>query len=249
MKKTLLEACVDSYESCEIACNNNADRLELCGNLMLGGTTPTPSLFKQVAANLDIKVNVLIRPRFGDFLYSESEMQQMCDDISMFKELSANGVVIGCLTADGRLDEEKMKRLIACAGDMDITLHRAFDMTRDAEQTLNDAIKLGVNTILTSGQAQSAPQGKDVIKRLNELSAGRIDIMAGAGVKSKTIAMLHEYCGITSFHTSARMGVIESGMTYRKQSVSMGLAEISEYEIWRTDPQEIKACADIVHSL
>ncbi len=249
MKKPLIEACVDSYESCEIACNNGADRLELCGNLMLGGTTPTRSLFMQVAKNFEIKINVLIRPRFGDFLYSENEMDQMCDDIMMFNELGANGVVIGCLTEDGRIDEEKMKRLIACAGEMEITLHRAFDMTRDSKEALEVAVSLGIDTILTSGQEQSALLGKELIKEINEIAFGKIDIMAGAGVSSQNIVQIHEYCGVTSFHTSGRNGVIKSEMRYRKKSVSMGLENISEYELWRTDAKEFKSCADIVHSI
>ena len=131
MNKPLIEACVDSYASCMAAAKGGADRLELCANLAIGGTTPSAAVFKQVQRDCDVKINVLIRPRFGDFLYTEPEMEEMCEEIKMFRDLGANGVVIGTLTPDGQLDLEKMRRLMDCAGGIDVTLHRAFDMTRD----------------------------------------------------------------------------------------------------------------------
>ncbi len=249
MKSPLIEACVDSYESCKIAVDASADRLELCSNLIIGGTTPSPSLLKRVISELNITVNVLIRPRFGDFLYNDAEILQMCDEIKTFNELGANGVVIGCLTADGRLNREAMRRLIDCAADMDITLHRAFDMTRDPFEALEDAAELGVNTILTSGQAPSVKEGTEILRELYNSARGMVDIMAGAGVNSGNIADINSLTGITSFHTSARRGNIDSGMTYRKSGLSMGLPGLSEYEIYRTDAEEFKACANIVHSL
>ena len=137
MNKPLIEACVDSYQSCVNAWKGGSDRLELCAHLAIGGCTPSPFVFRQVMEDCDhIKANILIRPRFGDFLYTEKEMELMCDEIRMFRLLGANGVVIGALTPDGDLDMEKMKRMMDCAGGMDVTLHRAFDMTRDPMETL-----------------------------------------------------------------------------------------------------------------
>ena len=195
-----------------------------------------------------IKANILIRPRFGDFLYTEKEMELMCDEIRMFRLLGANGVVIGALTPDGDLDMEKMKRMMDCAGGMDVTLHRAFDMTRDPMETLEKAIELGCKTILTSGQQSDVVAGKDLLKDVYAAAAGRIDIMAGCGVKKWNIQEVHDHTGIVVFHTTGRKGALDSGMKYRKSTVAMGLPTLSEYEIWETDEQEFRECAQIVHS-
>lgn len=248
MNKPLIEACVDSYASCMAAAKGGADRLELCANLAIGGTTPSAAVFKQVQRDCDVKINVLIRPRFGDFLYTEPEMEEMCEEIKMFRDLGANGVVIGTLTADGELDQEKMRRLMDCAGGIDVTLHRAFDMTRDPIDTLEAAIALGCKTILTSGQEKDVVAGKDTLKAVYEKAAGRIDIMAGCGVKKWNIQEIHDHTGIIVFHTTGRKDPLDSGMVYRKSTVFMGLPSLSEYEIWQTDEQEFRECAQIVHA-
>ena len=249
MNKPLIEACVDSYQSCVNATKGGADRLELCSHLIIGGCTPTLPVFKQVQRDCKgVKINVLIRPRFGDFLYTEDEIEAMCEDIAMFRDLGANGVVIGALTPDGDLDIEVMKRMMACAGDMDVTLHRAFDMTRDPFKTLEEAIELGCKTILTSGQQSNVVEGKDLLKEVYEKAAGRIDIMAGCGVKKWNIQEIHDHTGIVVFHTTGRKGALDSGMKYRKSTVAMGLPTLSEYEIWQTDEQEFRECAEIVHA-
>ena len=248
MNKPLIEACVDSYASCMAAAKGGADRLELCANLAIGGTTPSASLFRQVKRDCDVKINVLIRPRFGDFLYTEPEMEEMCEEVKMFRDLGANGVVIGTLTADGELDQEKMRRLMDCAGGIDVTLHRAFDMTRDPFDTLEAAIALGCKTILTSGQEKDVVAGKDTLKAVYEKAAGRIDIMAGCGVKKWNIQEIHDHTGIIVFHTTGRKDPLDSGMVYRKSTVFMGLPSLSEYGIWQTDEQEFRECAQIVHA-
>ena len=248
MNKPLIEACVDSYASCMAAAKGGADRLELCANLAIGGTTPSAAVFKQVKRDCDVKINVLIRPRFGDFLYTEPEMEEMCEEIKMFRDLGANGVVIGTLTPEGMLDEEKMRRLMDCAGGIDVTLHRAFDMTCDPIASLETAIALGCRTILTSGQEKDAAAGKDTLKAIYAKAAGRIDIMAGCGVKKWNIQEIHDHTGIVVFHTTGRKEPINSGMVYRKSTVFMGLPSLSEYEIWQTDEQEFRECAQIVHS-
>lgn len=249
MKPPLIEGCVDSYASAAAATIGGADRLELCANLAIGGTTPSPALFKQVQRDCEIKINVLIRPRFGDFLYSEPEMEEMCTEIQAFRALGANGVVIGALTPEGDLDKEKMRRLMDCAGDMEVTLHRAFDMTRDPAAALEAAVSLGCRTILTSGQAPNALAGLEVLRALQAQAAGRIDIMAGCGVKKENIPTIHDGAGITAFHTTGRRAPLDSGMVYRRQEVSMGLPSLSEYEIWQTDLAEFRSCAEIVHGL
>ena len=248
MKRPLIEACVDSYASAMAASRAGADRLELCAHLVIGGTTPTHALFRQVQRDSGVPINVLIRPRFGDFLYTEPELEEMCEEIAAFRDLGANGVVIGALTPDGELDLAQMRRMMACAGQMEVTLHRAFDMTRDPIRTLEDAIRLGCRTILTSGQQKDALTGVELLRQLQETAAGRIDIMAGCGVKRWNIQEIHDRAGITVFHATGRKGALDSGMRYRKQTVAMGLPSLSEYEIWQTDEDEFRACAKIVHS-
>lgn len=245
---SLLEACVGSYASSKAAYQGGADRLELCANLVIGGTTPSRALFSQLQRDFDIKINVMIRPRFGDFLYDEAELEEMCAEIASFRDLGANGVVFGVLTPEGELDEARMARLISCAGSMKVTLHRAFDMTRDPFAALESAIRLGCKTILTSGQAADAMQGSALLRELHKRAAGRIDIMAGCGVNSGNLLRLHERTGVTSFHASAKR-TAQSAMRYRKESVSMGLPSLSEYQLWQTDEAAVRACAEIVHRL
>lgn len=249
MNTPLIEGCVDSYASCAAACRGGADRLELCANLAIGGTTPSPSLFRQVKRDFSIPVNVLIRPRFGDFLYTDPELEEMCEDIRCFCGLGASGVVIGALTPDGALDTEKLGRMVDCAGGKDVTLHRAFDMTRDPFEALEEAVRLGIRTILTSGQAQSVTQGEELLRQLLDRAAGRIDIMAGCGVRKENIETVYSHTGVRIFHTTGRRGPVDSGMRYRRGSVSMGLPSLSEYELWQTDEEEFRACAQIVHGL
>lgn len=249
MNEPLIEGCVDSWASAMAAARAGADRLELCANLSIGGTTPSPALFRQVRRDCAVRINVLIRPRFGDFLYSEAEAEEMREEIRMFRDLGADGVVIGALRPDGTLDMESMKRLIDCAGAMEITLHRAFDMTRDPAEALEDAVRLGCRTILTSGQAESALAGREVLGAVFRQAAGRLDIMAGGGVRKEQIRTLCDAAGIRVFHTTGRRGPLDSGMVYRKPGVSMGLPSLSEYELWRTDEAEFRECARIVHGL
>lgn len=245
---SLLEACVGSYVSSKAAYQGGADRLELCANLVIGGTTPSRALFLQVQRDFDIRINVMIRPRFGDFLYDDAELEEMCAEIASFRDLGANGVVFGVLTPEGELDEARMARLISCAGNMEVTLHRAFDMTRDPFAALESAIRLGCKTILTSGQAADAMLGSALLRELHKRAAGRIDIMAGCGVNSGNLLRLHERTGVTSFHASAKR-TAQSAMRYRKESVSMGLPSLSEYQLWQTDEAAVRACAEIVHRL
>ena len=248
MNMPLIEACVDSYASCRAAWLGGADRLELCAHLVIGGTTPSTALFRQVQRDIPVKMNVLIRPRFGDFLYSKEEQEQMCEEIRMYRELGANGVVIGALTPDGDLDIQSMRRMMDCAGGMDVTLHRAFDMSRDPMRTLEDAIQLGCKTILTSGQQKDALTGVELLRELYDRANGRIDIMAGCGVKKWNSREIHDRAGLVVVHTTGRKDALDSGMRYRKQTVAMGLPSLSEYEIWQTDEEEFRACAEIVHS-
>ena len=249
MNAPIIEGCVDSHASALAACRGGADRLELCADLAIGGTTPSRALFRQVQRDCAVKINVLIRPRFGDFLYAEAELDEMREEIEAFRDLGANGVVIGVLTPEGELDEWRMRRLMDSAGGMDVTLHRAFDMTRDPFAAMEAAVRLGCRTILTSGQARNALEGTGVLRDLVLRAAGRIEIMAGCGVRKENIQAIHERAGVWAFHTTGRSAPLDSGMIYRRPGVSMGLPSLSEYELWQTDEQEFEKCARIVHTL
>lgn len=234
----LLEICVDSVESAVIAQEGGADRLEVCSNLIIGGTTPGVSQFKQIRGACDIKLNVLIRPRFGDFLYTEPEFFMIEEDIRMFRELGADGVVVGCLKPDGNLDTERMKKLRDCADGMHMTLHRAFDVCRDPGQALSEAISLNIDTILTSGQEADCIKGKKVIQKLLKQAEDRIHILVGSGVNADVIRKLSDEIHATHFHMSGKE-ILQSGMKYRNERVNMGVEGMNEFEIFRTAKDEV----------
>lgn len=237
----VLEVCVDSVESALAAARGGATRLELCANLILGGTTPSPALFDAVRAATGLPVHVLIRPRFGDFLYTEWEYRIMCQEVEEFARRGANAVVIGALRPDGSLDLEKLSGLIAAAKGLRVTLHRAFDVCRDPMEALEQAAGLGVDTILTSGQQADAWAGRALIGQL--LAAGRAEILIGGGVNAAVIRDFRRlWPEAEAFHLSGKQ-VLESGMTYRNPAVSMGLPGISEYQLWRTGESAVRLAA------
>ena len=238
MREFMLEVCTDSVKSAAAAVRGGARRLEVCANLVIGGTTPGVSQFKQMRKACDIPLNVVLRPRYGDFLYTEAEFTMLLEDTAMFRKLGADGIVVGCLNADGTLDLERIKKLREAADGMHMTLHRAFDVCRNPKETLEQAVEIGVDTILTSGHKDSCMAGIGLLKQLTEQSAGRIHILAGGGVTPENIGMLAKETGTDSFHMSGKK-IIESGMEYRNDEVNMGIPGIGEYEIFRTDETKI----------
>lgn len=243
--KYTLECCVDSTESAINAKKGGADRLELCSNLIIGGTTPSLALFQQISEYVDIPIHVLIRPRFGDFLYTFHEINIILKEINMFREAGADGIVIGCLDVDGNIDSRQMRQLIALAGNMSVTLHRAFDMCNDPFKALEEAKSLGIHTILTSGQQSSCLKGINLLNQMQEHAGNDITIMTGAGVNEAVVRTLLRDTGITAFHLSGKK-VLESEMQYRNPSVSMGIPGMSEYQIWQTDHNEIAAVRNLL---
>ncbi len=249
MNHFILECCVDSVESALNAARGGASRLELCGNLPIGGTTPGMALLHRIRKETDIRIHALIRPRFGDFCYSQYELDMMCEEIRTFREEgSVQAVVIGALNADGDLDLKAMEKMMQEAGDMDVTLHRAFDMCRNPVQALEESISLGVNTILTSGQQQSSWAGRELICQMIEQADGRIDIMAGGGVGADVIRKLRPITGGTSYHMSGKI-TLDSPMRYRKAEVSMGLPSLSEYEIWQTSEENVRKAIQVLREI
>lgn len=247
MKNFMLECCVDSVESAIAAETGGGNRLELCSALQLGGITPGLNLYKQIKSFCKLPMNVLIRPRFGDFCFTSHEGEIMRQDVRMFAAQGANGVVIGALTPDGRLDLPLMGELCACGEGCAITLHRAFDMCVDPFQALEQAVELGISTILTSGQRGTAMEGAELLARLNKAAAGRIEILVGSGVNSRNIAELVGTTGCHAYHLSAKT-VVNSPMAFRREGLSMGLPLMSEYDLWRTDSNEVAAVKDILQN-
>ncbi|MDE5933592.1 MAG: copper homeostasis protein CutC [Lachnospiraceae bacterium] len=240
MGRYTLECCVDSVESAMAAEEGGADRLELCAALVTGGISPGLALFEQVRECCRLPVRVLLRPRFGDFLYTNYEFAVLRKEAELFREKGAEGIVIGCLQADGSLHMERMKELIQAADGMKITLHRAFDLCADPIAAYEQAGGLGIDTILTSGQKSSCLAGISLLKRLAKLHRENNgpQIMAGAGLTPDAIRQFLADTDITSFHLSAKK-TIESSMRYRREDVPMGLPMMSEYHIFRTDSQVV----------
>jgi copper homeostasis protein len=217
----LVEICVDSAVGAFAAERGGADRVELCDNLLEGGTTPSAGCIKVTRRSLKIGLQVIIRPRGGDFLYSDQELDVMREDIRIAKDLGADGVVIGCLTAEGDIDRALTEELISLARPLNVTFHRAFDMCRDPRQGLEHLIELGANRVLTSGQEASCVEGLELIASLQKQAAGRIIVMPGGGLTTRNIAKFVAATGVSEVHLSARR-TVESGMSYRNSRVFMG---------------------------
>ena len=244
----LLEICVDSLESALAAQKGGADRLELCANLIIGGTSPCPALIHQVQEAIDIPVNVLLRPRFGDFCFTPAEQDAIVWEVKTCRQMGVNGVVLGGLTPEGRLDHALLSRCINAAGpSLHCTLHRAFDLCRDPFEALEDAIALGFDTILTSGQQAKAETGIHLLAQLIEKANGRISILAGSGVNPENMPALAA-AGVRQFHFSAKKPAA-SPMIFRREGVPMGLAVADEYLREYTDAQLVAQAKAVLRAL
>jgi copper homeostasis protein len=240
-----LEICAGSVASCIAAEQGGAHRIELCDNLLEGGTTPSYATIALARENVEIALYPIIRPRGGDFLYDDLEFTIMQKDIAVCKQLGCNGVVIGLLTPDGKVDVERTKMLVEEAWPMGVTFHRAFDMVEDPLQALEDIIATGCERVLTSGQRNTAPEGVELLKQLVTKAGDRIAIMVGSGVRSNNIEMLVKETGATEFHTTAR-SYVESGMQYRNPHVSMGgIPGVPEYGISVTQTKDVKLILEL----
>lgn len=214
-----IEVCSTSLDDVREAEAGGAIRIELCSAITCGGVTPSHGLIKSVVdANLNLDINVLIRAREGGFCYTEAEVETMCQDIEFCREAGVHGVVIGALTADGDIDMEACQKMVAAAGEMSITFHRAFDICREPLVALEQIISLGCHRLLTSGQQSSAEQGAEFIAELVKRAAGRIIIMPGAGINPKNIAAIEQKTAATEFHSTAAIDSADSA--YRGQAVS-----------------------------
>jgi copper homeostasis protein len=232
-----LEICVNSIRSALAAQHGGADRIELCDNMAEGGTTPSAGMIIQCKKMLSIQVFPIIRPRGGDFLYSDEEFEVMKQDVAFCKESGCEGVVIGILNADGSIDTVRCKVLVDLAAPMQITFHRAFDRCNDLERGLEDIITLGCQRVLTSGGMVSAADALETLKSLVLQAGDRIAIMAGAGVTEDNVALLAETTGAKQFHSTAKTS-ISSAMNYRATG---DLAEQDkDFEIMETSSERVQ---------
>lgn len=198
----LVEACVDSVASAGEAAAGGAARLELCQNLVAGGTTPSQGLLAGVRERVTLPLHVLIRPRDGDFLYTGDEIAAMLRDIAAVRRIGANGVVIGALDAGGRVDPGLTRQLLEAARPLAVTFHRAFDLTRDPAEALETLIGLGIERVLTSGQAATAEQGAPVIAALVAQARDRITVLAGGGIRASNAKRIVAVTGVREIHST-----------------------------------------------
>lgn len=238
------EICANSVESCLVAQEGGADRVELCAGIPEGGTTPSYGEIKLARKLLTkTKLHVIIRPRGGDFLYTPLELERMEEDIRICRELGVDGVVFGCLTEEGEIDREANRRLVELARPMSVTFHRAFDRTADPMKALEDIISLGCNRILTSGQQPKAIDGINLLaqleKKLKEYPLPPIQLLAGSGVNEENIRQIFDATGIHEYHFSARVNVV-SKMKHYNHEVYMGAKGADESNSLVTSAEKVR---------
>jgi copper homeostasis protein len=235
-----LEVCVDSVESAIAAERGGAERVELCSDLLEGGITPGAGLIASVRRRVAIDAFVMIRPRGGDFCYTDLEFEVMQEEIKHARRLGADGVVLGLLDERGRVDVERTRQLVELARPLPVTFHRAIDMTPDLSAAVVDVLATGASRILTSGGAPNVTGGMGEIARMVEIAEGRIAIMPGSGISADTIVTIAEATGATEFHSSARTAV-RSPVRFRKEGMAMGDIRDREYRRFVVREENVRA--------
>jgi copper homeostasis protein len=228
IEPVLIEVCVDSVASAVAAERGGAQRIELCSDLLEGGITPSLGLLQAVRAGISLPLHVIIRPRGGDFCYSEEEFDIMRRDIEIAKRTGADGVVLGILLPSGRVDISRTRQLTELAAPMSVTFHRAFDMSADLQDALDDVRQTGADRLLTSGGEPDCLQGTDAISKLVQSAQARIHIMAGGGINAGNVALILQRTGVTEIHVGLATAV-PSPMLVRNPRVSLGKAPGREY--------------------
>ena len=242
------ELCSYSLEACHTAARLGIDRVELCTSPSDGGITPSLGMMTEACAIPDMEVSIMIRPRGGDFLYSDEEFRTMLHDLDHARQAGATGVVFGILTAEGKVDIERTRLLVEASQGMDTTFHRAIDMTEDYLQAVEDVISTGCTRILTSGGYDKAVEGIDNIAQAVAIAARRIEIMAGSGVVASNALQLAE-TGVDALHFSAKK-MIPGRMLYRNPRISMGgTSAIDEYALRVVDEEEAQAIVKLIKRL
>jgi copper homeostasis protein len=241
MAAPLIEICVEGIDGLLAAQAGGADRVELCASLLEGGITPSLGTVKAALRMASIPFHVMVRPRGGDFLYSAAEFETMLADVETFRDMGVAGVVFGCLTADGGIDEARMTALVRAAGPINVTCHRAFDMTRDPSDALEALVRCGVGRVLTSGQRDTAVEGADLLAELVRQAGDRIVILGCGGLARDNIAGIQASTGLREMHFAA-LKDLPSGMVYRNPNVGMGGTDLDrEYRLTLTDTPAVAA--------
>lgn len=239
---------MESLEAVRVAHQIGADRVELCSDLLEGGLTPSWGMTK-LAVDVGIDVMAMIRPRGGDFLYLDDEFDVMLADIAGMKQLGVRGVVFGLLNPEGTIDAERTRVLCEAARPLEVTFHRAFDMTPDPFAALETLAELGVARVLTSGQRDLAVDGVDLLRRLVEKSEGRVVIMPGGGLTVSDLPKVIRQTKATEIHIAA-LTMVPSNMQHRNPNVTMGAGEPpSEYERRTSDPDELARMLECLRSI
>ena len=228
-KQIVVEVCVDSVASALAAERGGAQRIELCSDLLEGGVTPSVGLLGVVRSKLAIAIHPIIRPRPGDFCYSEAEFESMLRDIEIAKSEGADGVALGILEEEGHVDVPRTRQLVELARPLSVTFHRAFDMSAELFRALEDVCATGADRILTSGGEQECLQGVDTVARLVADAGGRIKIMAGGRIGILNAPKIVEQAGVTEIHVGLGTPV-RSPMVHRNSRLSLGKAQGREYE-------------------
>jgi copper homeostasis protein len=244
MKRPVVEVSIEGVDGLLVAQENGADRVELCASVLEGGITPSIGMVREALRRARVPVFVIVRPRGGDFLYSEAEFESMRQDVIALKELGVPGMVTGCLTADGQVDEKRTSELLHLGRPMSFTFHRAFDMVRDPVQALEVLISLGVDRLLTSGQRSTAIEGLATLKRLGHLASGRMIVMPCGGLRADNVAKVCRETGLWELHFAAHT-MEPSAMTYRNPQVAMGAtSRDQEYRKTVTDPTTVRTTVE-----
>ena len=245
MKGKKIEICLESASSVLRAEEGGADRVELCSDLFEGGLTPSLGTFRTARRLSSLPVSVMIRPRGGDFCYSEDEFEVMKEDVKVFKEEGAESVVFGILTPEGNVDYERCRILRSLAFPMEATFHRAFDMTRDPFSSLETVIELGFNRLLTSGQEATVYEGADLLCELVKAAGDRIIVMPGCGITERNFRKLDEKIGASEYHVHLP-GEKASAMTFHPGHIYMGgMLRQSEFMLTETDSMRVRNIVEL----
>jgi copper homeostasis protein len=237
-----LEVIAFNISSCNIAEAAGAHRIELCDNPSDGGTTPSAGMIRQARETTTLQLYPIIRPRGGDFLYSEDEFRIMMHDVKICRELGCDGVVIGLLNPDGSIDKERTARLAELAYPLGVTFHRAFDRVCDPQQSLEDVIACGCERILTSGLRPNVTEGADMLRQLVDQADERIIIMPGSGLRAANLLQIARHTGAREFHSSARIPY-PSQMQYLNEAMNEQLSQTT------LDEQEVRQMRQLLDQL
>jgi copper homeostasis protein len=245
-KPVTLEICLESVDSVIASDRGGAQRVELCANLLEGGTTPSAGTIRAARENAKIAINVMIRPRGGDFLYTDAEFLSMQHDIQIAKDLRVDGIVLGLLRADGAVDVERTRQLVELAGPLPVTFHRAIDVSRDLLEALEDIIATGVKRVLTSGGQPSVVEGAAMVSKMMEQAKDRIIVMPGCGITPDNVLSILETTGAREVHIALEEET-PSSMHFRKAEIPMGGVEGREYLRFVTPENAVRSVVEILN--